>query len=768
MRTEKMSRPVLFRLWERREMRRLVIPVILVAALAAGSAVCAQDDSPSPPLQIPRVHRAPKLSDFLNNIPREAELVISDFRQYTPGDGTPVTQPTKAYLSYDDMNFYVGFVFDDDPKLIRARLAKRELIMSDDRISICVDTFHDHRHMYWFDVNPYGVQADGNVTDVVEDDASWDTLWHSEARITENGYVGLASIPFRSIRFPSDEEQTWGLILIRWINRNNESSMWPYVSRRRPGLVQQEGDITGLRNISPGRNIQLIPYGLVAHSRFLETGPPATPHFESDTEARAGLDAKAVLKDAFTLDVTLNPDFSQVESDEPQVTVNQRFEVVYPEKRPFFMENGGYFKTPQQLFFSRRIVDPQFGVRLTGKAGSWAVGALAVDDRAPGETVGADDPAYGRKAGIGVVRLQKELHGNSNIAVMAASRDFGPSHSRVFSVDTRLQLLPNWILTGQAMSSDTRLMDGTRLSGPAYFLMWAHSGEHFVSETTYTDRNPEFGAELGYFDRVDIRRTTQTVGYKWRPERKALISFGPVLKGMINYNYSGALQDWSVNPGFEIELTRLTKIALGRWEGYELYGNRGFRKYYNQAEITSEWQRWLSFATAFSNGAGVNYYPAAGLRPFLGSMRQAQTGFTLLPDRRVKIEESYIYSALKANFVSDVANVQPGTTIYTNHIGRSKVNYQFSREISLRFIVDYESVLPNGTLVALEKKKHLGVDALFTWMLNPGTAFYVGYTDLYDNWRLDPTRPPYLSRTEVPGLNTGRQVFFKLSYLFRL
>ena len=343
--------------------------------------------------------------------------MISDFRQYTPGDGTPVTQPTTAYLSYDDKNLYVAFVFKDDPKLIRARLAKRELIMSDDRISICIDTFHDHRHMYWFDVNPYGVQADGNVTDGVEDDPSWDTLWHSEAKITEDGYVGLAAIPFKSIRFPSDEEQTWGLILIRWINRNNESSMWPYVSRRRPGLVQQGGDMTGIRKHLPRTEHSADPLRSVRALALSRAAPPGQPGYQTDTEARAGLDAKAVLKDAFTLDVTLNPDFSQVESDEPQVTVNQRFEVVYPEKRPFFMENGGYFKTPQQLFFSRRIVDPQFGVRLTGKVGTWALGALAVDDRAPGEMVSPDDARYGKKAGIGVVRLQKELRGNSNVAV---------------------------------------------------------------------------------------------------------------------------------------------------------------------------------------------------------------------------------------------------------------------------------------------------------------------------------------------------------------
>lgn len=139
-------------------MRSLVtLLILLLAVIGVVAAHAHEEAAAAAPLRIPRVSRPPKLSDFLNDTPREAELVISDFRQYTPGDGTSVTQPTKAYLSYDDKNLYVAFVFKDDPNLIRARLAKRELIMSDDRISICIDTFNDHRHMYWFDVNPYGV-----------------------------------------------------------------------------------------------------------------------------------------------------------------------------------------------------------------------------------------------------------------------------------------------------------------------------------------------------------------------------------------------------------------------------------------------------------------------------------------------------------------------------------------------------------------------------------------------------------------------------------
>jgi hypothetical protein len=703
-------------------------------------------------LHIPRVSRPPKLSDFLNNVPREAELAISDFRQFTPGDGSPVSKPTKVYLSYDDKNLYIVFLCTDDPKLIRARLAKHDLIMTDDRISICIDTFHDHRHMYWFDINPYGVQADGNVIDGVEDDPSWDTLWRSEARITEDGYAGIAAIPFKSIRFPTNAGQTWGLIIGRWIMRNNEFSLWPEVSRRRTGFVSQGGDMDGIRNISPGRNIQLIPYALFGRSRYLDS----TPAMRTGTEARAGLDAKIVLKDALTVDVAVNPDFSQVESDEPQVTVNQRFEVWYPEKRPFFLENAGYFKTPEKLFFSRRIADPKLGARLTGRVGRWSIGALFADDRAPGQRVPHDDPLNGENTAVGVVRIQRDLFKDSNVAVMATTSDFGPARNRVFSFDARLHLLRNWILTGQAMSSGTRLAGGKQLAGPGYRLDWAHSGKHFISETIYTDRSPGFYADLGFFQRVNIRQLENTTGYKWLPEQ-AIQSIGPKMMTMVNYDHQGRLQDWSVDPQIEIEMTRLTKFEAGHSEIYEYFEGHGFRRHLNYVEFESEPKRWLALNAEIGAGAAINYQPGPALSPFLARSRNLQAGFTLRPNARARFDETYIYSRLTT----------PSASVFNNHIIRSKVNYHFSREASVRFIADYNAVLPNATLTTVERSKHVGIDTLFTYMLNPGTALHAGYTDLYDNWRLDPTISPALVRTRWPDLNTGRQFFLKLSYLFR-
>src|SRR5437016_7939274 len=397
----------------------------LLLAPAAGE-VAGQE--PERTLQIARAARPPELDDFVRgDSARPGGTVVSDFRQRDPGDGNPAGAPTMAYLSYDDANLYVVFVCRDRPALVRAGLAKREEIASDDGVALYLDTFGDRKHAYLFAANPLGVQADALVTEGQDDDYSFDSVWQADGRLTADGYVVRLAIPFRSLRFPRAPVQRWGIALARYIRRNNEESYWPYITKRLAGLVPQFGTLDGLSNISPGRNLQAIPYGAFTGARFLDTEAPA---FRTASDRRFGLDVKGVIRDALTLDATVNPDFSQVESDEPQVTINERFETFFPEKRPFFIENAGYFQTPVNLFFSRRIADPGTGVRLTGKAGRWAVGAIGTDDRAPGAALG------GGRAGIGVVRVQRDFGGESTVGMLASDRSLAGGSNRVVSADT--------------------------------------------------------------------------------------------------------------------------------------------------------------------------------------------------------------------------------------------------------------------------------------------------------------------------------------------
>jgi hypothetical protein len=740
-------------------------------------------------LRIPKISRAPKLQDFLNGTPREAEVRISDFRQYQPGDGVPASQNTNVYLSYDDNNLYVVFECRDETGKIRGRPVHRDEIADDDQVLVYLDTFHTRQRAYVFAANPLGVQQDGVVVEGEDEpDFNFDTLWYSEGRPTAQGYIVWISIPFKSLRFSSQPVQTWGIALGRSVIRKTETSFWPYITQRVNGFVAQMGTLEGLEQISPGHNMEFIPYLTYTGSHYLDTNRPA---YMSTDRGRGGIDSKVVLKDALTLDVALNPDFSEVESNDPQVTVNQRYEVFFPEKRPFFLENASFFQTPINLFYSRRIADPEFGARLTGTIDRWNIGVLAANDRAPGRLLEPSDPLFERGTDIGVLRLQREFGEQSNIGLLATSRDFGSSSNRVFSMDTRLKLSPNWIFAGQAIRTETRNQDRTHQSGAGYLAELLHTGRHFTYSGNYTDLSPDFRSPLGFVRRVNIRQINQGAGFFWRPTGHRILYFGPSAAGSIDWDRKGILQDWFASVDFGLYVTGQTEFKVTRSKSFELLsgpisptaginpddtvdtgtnggGPRlGFRKDASSIEFSTASLRWLGIYTFYSQGTGVNYSPGPGLAPFLGNTRDGTVTLTFRPAPRIRFDQMYIYSRLGARAGFTPTRVPASAAVYNNHLVRWKTNIQFTPALSLRAIIDYNALLSNEALLAEEGYKKITGDVLLTYQLNPGTALYVGYTNSYENLALDPSEPSGLRRTMLPTVPMGRQIFIKLKYLFR-
>jgi hypothetical protein len=239
---------------------------------------------------------------------------------------------------------------------VRSRLTRREGIedYEDDIVEVRLDTFDDRRRSFFFAVNPHGVQLDALWPEVGGAwDSSVDTVWDSAARITPEGYAAWMAIPFRSLRFPPAAVQSWGIYFSRWNPRLGEKSFWPEVSREVLSRLQQMARLEGVEDVAPGGNRQLNPYASFRSFELIDPEAPAGPvRVRDDAEPALGVDAKLVLRDTLALDLTLNPDFAQVESDAAQVTTNQRFEVFFPERRPFFIENAGYLETPLDLVFT--------------------------------------------------------------------------------------------------------------------------------------------------------------------------------------------------------------------------------------------------------------------------------------------------------------------------------------------------------------------------------------------------------------------------------
>jgi hypothetical protein len=675
-------------------------------------------------VRIPRISRAPKIDDFVNGTEREAEAVINDFRQRAPNDGKPASRHTTAYLSYDDYSLYVVFVCEQPPSSIRGHLSKRDDISNDDNVSVYMDTFRDHQHAYVFTVNPAGVQSDGILTEGHSElDFTFDTLWYSSSRVTSNSYVVWIRIPFMAIRFAHTKEQSWNIALGRSYPKNSEYSFWPYITTRQNGFAQQMAKMEGLDNISPGRNIQVTPYGIYTfeHSLLDQTPPLATQNV-----GRAGADVKAIIRDAFTLDATLNPDFSQVESDDPQVTVNQRYRVYFPEKRPFFLDNASYFQVPIDLFFTRNIADPQFGARLTGTVNQWALGVFASDDRAPGEGLEGGNSLANYRAADVAISVHKEFSNQSTLGFLAISYNFGSASNQVVSVDARERIPLNSFITGQWAQSFDQHQGGTRTSGHSSLLDFSHTGYHFKLDSNFSHYSPDFNAPLGFIKRVDISSTSHYLNYLWKPESGLIVDIGPRVGALVDWDHTNKLQDWNASAGFAVDLRGSTGLGYTRYQIYERYLNEGFHYDKNEYYLYAGWLKWLYLSASVLQGSGVNYQPAETIAPFAADTIDGSFTMSLRPSQRLRVDEIYYYDRLK----------QPGANVvYTDHFWRTKVNFQFNRELSVRAITDYSGVLSNATLFSNPTTKQLTGDVLLTYMLHPGTALYVGYNNQHQNWK---------------------------------
>ena len=743
-----------------------------------------------PAIQIPHIDSPPTLSDFETMQPdaRVAAhmLKITGFIAREPADGAEPTQNTDVYLAYDEHNLYAVFVcWDKEPEKIRARMTRREDIFSDDSAEIMIDTFNDARRGYTFAANPLGIQWDalwtegsignGLPADFSGFDPSFDTVWRSDGHLTGQGYILAMAIPFKSLRFPNSDQQEWRIILNRSIPRTNENLFWPRITNRIQGRFNQAATATGLNHFSPGRNIQLIPYGLLRGFRDIDQRDPTNPFFESRTlQPEAGLDAKFILHDSFVLDATINPDFSQVESDQPQITVNQRYAVFFPEKRPFFLENSNYFTSPINMVFTRNIGHPEFGLRLTGKSGPWAVGFLASDDRAPGEALAPTDPHAGDRATFTIARVSRDILDQSTLGAIYTDREFAGGYNRVGGIDANLKLDPHWRLQGQAVSSATYdVIAGTpRLDGLGYKLDLERIGRKLNVQSQYLDFSPNFETQTGFVNRSDIRKQILQASYYWRPEGKFLISYGPTLQQFNIWDHSGTGVDYFALPGFRVDMTRGTYVNFHPF-GYDDVRLRpidystlprvtSYPQPFWGVEAGTSWFKQFDLAATFYSGGGVNYDPAAGQAPTIGKEDQGNVTLTFHAYGRLRIDNTYL--------LEHVRERDAHLTAVTNHIIRSKWNYQFTRDLSARVILQYNSVLSNTAISSLSPTKNFNTDFLITYLIHPGTAIYVGYNsdleNLNRNLAVDPVTG-FILTTPHGYINDSRQFFVKASYLFR-
>lgn len=746
--------------------------IVLLSLFYLNDVTTANDRKPI--LEIPRVQAPPAIENFLQMKPNgeiENQMTkVEGFIQQRPKDGEPSEYRTEVYLCHDDKNLYAVFVAFDEPEKVRGHLSRRENIFKDDIVEIMLDTFHDQRRAYAFVINPLGIQWDALWTEGSGFDDSFDTLWHSKGKLTDQGYVVWIAIPFKSLRFPSTPEQTWGVILLREIRRGtSEQSFWPRVSSRIEGRLNQAATLQIKSPISSGRNIQLIPYATYRTFRVLDR-QAGEPQFLTDkADPDAGLDAKFVIEDKFAVDLTANPDFSQVESDQPQVTVNQRFEVFFPEKRPFFLENANYFQTPITLVFTRRIADPQFGARVTGKTGAYAVGAMLIDDESPGKRVSESSPLHDKRAAFGILRINRDIFKQSSLGLTYTDREFQDSYNRVAGIDSRIKLNQNWIASLQGVISSTKEQTGQSFTGMAYDLQLNRSGRQLSTHSHYLEFTPDFRTQTGFVPRTDIRDAHQFVSYFFRPEKQFLIRWGPEFLVQRIWDSHGARLDEYLEASLEWEFTGETHFEVNYLRARELLRPQDFpalseNKDFNRDTWDIEYETNIldefSLEGNFGWGNAINFVPILGQEPEPADMIESEIELSLQPINPLRIDNTHIFFQLN----------QPttGNKIFTNQILRSRWNWQLNRKLSLRLIFQYDVTTVNPERTFLNSEKNFNIDFLITYLVNPWTALYVGMNSNYQNLDLIQSEGRNrVVRTQNDFLNDSRQFFVKYSYLFR-
>jgi hypothetical protein len=744
---------------------------------------------PAPPAtaSVPLIDQLLKLDDFVGMVPRpelrDKLAHVTGFIQQQPADGKPATEATEVWMAYTRSTLYFVFLcHDDHPDQIRTHLARRENVQTDDNVTVLLDPFQDHRTGVMFQVNANGVQADASWSETSQADYSYDQVWDSEGRVTKEGWMALIAIPFRSLRFHPDQKN-WGVVFQRSLPRNSESDFWPRVAANVSGLLTQEATLRGIEGVTGSHNFQLNPYALGQNERKLIDLDPTNPYFSSrHYEGTAGGEVKYVIKDSIVLDGTINPDFSDIESDQPQFTVDQRFPVYFPELRPFFLENASYFNTPITLVYTRNIAHPEYGVRMTGKLGRTNLGVFAIDDRLPGEAVAPSDPLYGKRAKVAVTRVSRDIGDGSSLGAIYTDEEFGGGWNRIGGVDFIARFNKSWTAHGQMVESSTKGDQDSGApapysAGPASDLQVFRNGHAFNLNDEYQDVSTGFQTQLGFLQSANIRSDHFHSTYQWYPKHSFIQNYGLETNQNYAFDHQGnRIYRYLTADPFVFLPRNIVFAPIGGQNSDTvsplnypaLTDFKNFTE--NFAGIVFRGAPWrlLNFNLTTIRAGNVNYNPIAGQAPFLLNQDVVNLLFTIQPVNQLTIDNTYL--------LDRDHTVAGGAFVYETQTMRTKINYQFTRSISARVIAEYDSILANPANTSLQRTKQLATQALLTWLPHPGTAVYIGYSnDLQNVDRSLCNRLPNgtcdPNNTTLPRanslLNDGRQIFVKVSYLFR-
>ncbi len=730
----------------------------------------------------------------------DSAAVLRSFTQYDPVEGAPASQKTEAlvFISRDAVYFGVR-AYDDRPEGVRATLAERDNVSrNDDYVRLVLDTFDDQRRAYVFTVNPLGVQQDGlwveggggrrggGFGDPIDDNP--DFIWESGGQIQPWGWSVEVRIPFKSLRFRQLPVQRWGINVLRRIQRNGYQQSWAPITANISNKLAQTGALEGLQDLKTGLFLEVNPVVTARRVGALDEESGQLSH--DDPTGDFGLNLTYGLTSNLTLDGTYNPDFSQVEADAGQIVVNERFAVFFPEKRPFFLEGTEIFSLPRQLIYTRSVVNPVAGAKITGKVGSFNLGYLGAVD----EVSDADDQV------VNLMRLRRDFGGSSTAGLLFTDRTGGGAYNRVGGLDTRLvfaqrntlSLLGAYSFTGEPDATDAR-------EGSFLYAKLERSGRGFSYEAELEDSQDDFEAGSGFIRRTGVAQLHSTLRYNlYGPSGALLERVGPYAE------FQGVWQHpdfWSAGRLQERQLQAGVSLSLrGNISAFLSYTRDRFRflpsdyegLFVDPVDQGTDPAAFRPDPALFSGMDGVSLHgffsPWERVRGSLQLDVKEQPIFdrtldvpvqpatswsgnlslTLLPTRSLRAEVGVRHETLRRKGSGE---------IFSNAtIPRIRAQYQFSRSLFVRWIMEYAAQERQELVDPVTGRRLLGcedgacevragsdandmhAEALLSYEPSPGTVFFLGWTRDWDD-------PRAFGFRDLQPQADG--IFVKASYRFR-
>ncbi|CAA9327159.1 MAG: CBM9 [uncultured Lysobacter sp.] len=696
--------------------------IVLLLALLASPAVSAQDV-----VRIPAIDGDIVIDGRLDEAAWSQAVPVELGYEISPGDNTPAPVRTTMRMATTPDALYLAFrALEPDPSKIRAHLTDRDGAFSDDFVGVMLDTFDDRRRAYEFFVNPLGVQMDLIREEATgNEDASWDGLWTSAGQVTSEGYDVEIRIPFSTLRFrDTDVVKRWGVIGFRSYPRNIRHQL-ANVAVPRGGncLLCHAAKVEGMEDARQGRNLEVVPTLTLtdAQSRAGRGGD-----WQGDgLQIEPGVDIAWAPTPNLTLNATLNPDFSQVESDRAQLDLTSNFALYFPEKRPFFMEGADYFNTPFQVLYTRQVADPDYGARITGRTGSGAYGAFAARDSVtqllvPG-VLGSGFEILEQPADVFVGRYRHDLNPSASLGLVATARHGDGYRNDVVGVDGRWQQ-GNHTATAQALRSDSVYplaldFDNAAPAGNALRGEYAYDSRNWFMSTWAEQIDPGFRADLGFIGQVGYDKGQVGGGRNWFFDKGSRLTRAQLYADFdITHRFDGQLLEREVEARLSFNGPLQSNFGLHGMSRVRFWDELLFDEAYLRAFANLTPRSGVQIGGSFRAGPQIDI--AASRR---GHGRFFDVYAELSFGRGLAFNVNLFQQSLRRD----------GGTAFEATVLDTRMAWQLDPRQRVRLTLQASHVDKDPALYVEpvnRRARDIGAQLIYSYKINPRTAAYVGGT----------------------------------------